>query len=65
MQHHKFVSIGMRVQVRFMTQTLLYICSYIEFNNKIKEIKIVEYSEPKYKLWNWQLYVYTASSCST
>lgn len=45
----------MRVQVHFMTQTLLYICSYIEFNNKIKEIKILEYSEPKYKLWNWQL----------
>lgn len=38
-----------RVQVHFMTQILLYMCSYTAFNNKIKEIKILEYSEPKYK----------------
>lgn len=40
----------MRVQVHFMTQTLLYICSYIVFNNKNKEIQILDYSKPKYKL---------------
>lgn len=44
-----------RLHVHLMTRALLHTCRYIWFDNKMKEIKILGYSEPKYKLWNWHL----------